>query len=449
MALAAPAAAGPTAPDDGTGTVNLEDLITIPMYMTGITFGADSVPPPDWELECDLDLSDCHNFQEVFTGLDGECEGTVQCDADFDVIGLGDLAGFSGMIDANGFMGAHAGPRTLGAPVQTFDTNLLVLEGGAPPDPNFQSFWYVAGSNYGTPCLGQVTLTKLPDGDYNVDSSFDISYMTGFEGAVGGPLDGYDGVYENPVQECLLPICGATIDGWMCHETVQCQVEFGKGGVPAIPAGFFGPGSDPFDGGVPADAAAPDPYDSTDTLIARAGELNLPRVGDMDTTPIEIVALSLQSTDPIVVTGMPGGDVEFDVSVDLSPTQQQGELTATRTHINGGTYQATLPVMPRFTFTEVGNPGNVLVFDFEAEALPPVELNSALYASWMDHLQPDEWDTTPLLCLYDRFFPLGQLRLTNPGFTLWLIPATRPPVPEPGGLGLIGLVGISRRRRRV
>jgi len=136
---------------------------------------------------------------------------------------------------------------------------------------------------------------------------------------------------------------------------------FGSGAEP-IPADFFGPGSDPFFGSVlfqgqPLETHNGQPTGSADTIVQRPGPANLPANGSTTTIPIEIVALSLTSIDPIVVTYNGGQNPTlFDVEVTLGPNPSNGSMTVTRNTSKGGTYDATINVCPIFVFTQVGNP---------------------------------------------------------------------------------------------
>ena len=55
---------------------------------------------------------------------------------------------------------------------------------------------------------------------------------------------------------------------------------------------------------------------NTDTIVQRQEDANLPGMGSSDTIPIEMVALSLQSTAPVNI----GGSF-FDVFVELTPAR--------------------------------------------------------------------------------------------------------------------------------
>jgi hypothetical protein len=164
------------------------------------------------------------------------------------------------------------------------------------------------------------------------------------------------------------------------HRTVQgTSVTFGTNDVPAIPGGFFDPGSDPFTGIVNMQAGP------MDTLIQRSGPIVCigPLPAPCDVVQTEIVALDLVSVSPITVS--PGG-TQWDVAVGLSVNAQSlGTLSATKTHANGGTFSASIMVRPRITFTEVGNPGNVKTIDYGPAGIPSLEVNF-VGAHWVVNL---------------------------------------------------------------
>jgi hypothetical protein len=153
-------------------------------------------------------------------------------------------------------------------------------------------------------------------------------------------------------------------DAWMTPPPalpgVGSFVDFGS--LP-IPADFFDPGSDPFSGvidlkGTPLTTFPPGVLGSTDTVVRRpAPTMPLP-VGGQDTIPIEIVALSLVSVNPITVTYGGGMNPElWDVRVTLSTTQPQnpGTMTLRRTVADGGTFDSQLPVVPRLDFRRLSD----------------------------------------------------------------------------------------------
>jgi hypothetical protein len=195
---------------------------------------------------------------------------------------------------------------------------------------------------------------------------------------------------------------GPLIDAWItsppdigpdsCHE-------FG-GGVPEsppLPADFFGPGSDPFEGqvclrGEPLGPTTWGFCETADTLIIRHADPFDP-CDRLLTDPVpvgsEIVQLNLVSTAPIVVTYWGGMDPElWDVTMTLSPQDPiPGQLSATKTHCNGGTYDSFLPVQPRFTFTRVDPPGGTVIYDPDQNGVPPVYLQGS-GTPWVLDLDP-------------------------------------------------------------
>jgi hypothetical protein len=152
-----------------------------------------------------------------------------------------------------------------------------------------------------------------------------------------------------------------------------------------IPPDFFGPGSDPFDGQIgPLGGADPD---GPDTIIRRLADVNLPPPPSTATVPIELVALSLKSCQPITVTENGGLNPSlWDVEVELSPTPASvGQMTITKTHDNGGTFTSNLFVQPRFIFTKVGSvPPEVREFDTANEGIPPVDLHGTEPYPWQN-----------------------------------------------------------------
>lgn len=163
------------------------------------------------------------------------------------------------------------------------------------------------------------------------------------------------------------------------------SVDFGNVGTPAIPADFFGPGSDPFDGAVGFQGAA-NPATPCDTDIVAGGPVICPGAGfprSCDQVSIEIVALDLKSIDPMTVTFNGGQNPEsWDVALILTVgAQPQGTLDATLEHANGGTFDCSLPILPRFVFTPTGG-GVDLTGDFDQVTLQ-------LTGPWVINVNPN------------------------------------------------------------
>ncbi|MHC4498102.1 MAG: hypothetical protein ACYS21_03200, partial [Planctomycetota bacterium] len=162
---------------------------------------------------------------------------------------------------------------------------------------------------------------------------------------------------------------------WTCPDANFVFASGDDGCLTEIPADFFGPGSDPFEGAV--SAMGHDPL--SDATILRTAQGHVPPpFPSSDAIPIELLELNLQSAEPITVTYNGGLDPEeWDVTVDLSVWPAPwGTLNATKTHCNGGTYTSELSVQPRFTFTKSADPCEVRVFDTGFEGVPPIDLNS-------------------------------------------------------------------------
>lgn len=231
------------------------------------------------------------------------------------------------------------------------------------------------------PSLGQHSLTDLGSGKYEIDSFFDVFTELSIGGGPFAPADGPTRIVITPEPE----------RGQSCFDVKcdQSMVAFG-GDIPPIPADFFEPGSDPFTGTVRLGGAQ---FGSADTIIERIGSMDFPcDPASSQQVPIELVALSLKSCEPITVTSNGGLDPqEWDVSVDLSAVPAPpGHMTVLKTHANGGTYESTLFVQPVFTFTRPDT-GEVRVLDTGLEGIVPLELNSAGPSSWVDSPTKDNY----------------------------------------------------------
>lgn len=159
------------------------------------------------------------------------------------------------------------------------------------------------------------------------------------------------------------------------------SLSFGTTSVPAIPSNYFYNGSDAFSGqvffrGSPIDIVT---LGDTSTVMQRpVGDPVQPfdPPGAMGTVPIEIVALSLVSVEPIVVTGTDAPQI-WNVRITLSPTviPPPGQMTAIKHHPNGGVFTSTINVQPLFTFTRVSDAAE-LTLDTGLEGQPHVALTA-------------------------------------------------------------------------
>jgi hypothetical protein len=139
-----------------------------------------------------------------------------------------------------------------------------------------------------------------------------------------------------------------------------------------IPAGFFntngGSTSQPYSGLVPLEGLPLPGQDDIDTIIRRNQAVYTP-----GTTSLRIVALSLVSINPITVTYTDRPPEDWSVGVGLSDHHAS---TGSMTIGAGGTFDSTLKVYPKFTFTRLSD-GAVKVLDTGGSAPSPLSQSSA------------------------------------------------------------------------
>jgi len=190
----------------------------------------------------------------------------------------------------------------------------------------------------------------------------------------------------------------------------QTYIDFS---VDPIPADFFGPGSDPFDGQVSLQG---DPFDSfggfngltpTDTIVERLQDAG-PTFPD--TIDVEIVRLELVSVTPLTVTYNGGQNPEnWDLTVEVlegDTEQGTGSMTIRHGGADGGTFDIQLPVRPLLTFTRLVPPGSTSVrYPF-----------SSTYIQFEAGNQPWCHTANPLSV------PPGQIVIEKPGLTTNFFP---------------------------
>jgi hypothetical protein len=95
-----------------------------------------------------------------------------------------------------------------------------------------------------------------------------------------------------------------------------------------------------------------------DTIVKRSKDIVLR--GGKGSGPLEIVALSLDSENPVSIGGK-----KYRVHVGLAEAKKEGSISLTARNGDGGTFSASLPVIPKLVFTPEGG-GQAMTIDCSA-----------------------------------------------------------------------------------
>ncbi|MFQ5589938.1 MAG: thrombospondin type 3 repeat-containing protein, partial [Phycisphaerae bacterium] len=182
------------------------------------------------------------------------------------------------------------------------------------------------------------------------------------------------------------------IDSWTTISSGQTQT-MQKFEADPLPQGFFdfnGQSCEAFSGEIVLEGVPIDPIASqADTVVRRFGDPIDPddAVGTEGSVEIEIIALSLQSVQPITVV-CDGADTSWNVAVNLSDAAApRGTLTATKERDNGGSAVAVLNVLPRLTFANVADPAVEVILDPGPQGEP---ITFEANMQWIHSIDPND-----------------------------------------------------------
>jgi len=202
-------------PDGGAGTPELppltcdyvnDDPLEIYQILDGLPAGTTiELEPLHHNFICGNPLGQCS-----VALAPGQCEtaggtlgGTVSCHEstlNLYVRGTNLLAGFNRILalPLDGEM--HFGPRNPGDPIQSFPSQLMRWQGEIFGDPDFCTFRFWAGDQYGLPSPGAILLTDMGASTFAVDSFLDVNYEIEFQGCPGSQLEGFGGITTGSIR---------------------------------------------------------------------------------------------------------------------------------------------------------------------------------------------------------------------------------------------------------
>lgn len=161
----------------------------------------------------------------------------------------------------------------------------------------------------------------------------------------------------------------AGIDVWTTSPFGTSQLDFR---ADPLPAGFFCPGSEPFDGVVPLEGAplVTEPagaLNGADTVVLRLDDAPFDEAG-VARTRIQLKALSMASVRPLQTRCG-----AFDVRVVLDGEQPTTEMVIRREHPRGGTFSAPLELRAKVLVTPVEHPDAKPLEILQEVALEPAK----------------------------------------------------------------------------
>jgi len=159
--------------------------------------------------------------------------------------------------------------------------------------------------------------------------------------------------------------------------------------------------------GIPLPTPSPGaPENQVDTIIYRMSDATLGAIGSEATIPVQMSALSLQSSVPIEIVNSSGVTEFWDVVIS-APNNPIDSMTIRLGSANGGTYDALIPVDGIFEFTRQFD-NAIRVLDAVAADFPTLifEIDDA---SWLESvITPpplDNYLVTDIAGLTTNFVP--------------------------------------------
>ena len=177
-------------PDNGTGTADHPPVY--PLGYVGQMQIINGLPPGTTVNINPAALLAFAGLVQVPGGTLGGMQETWTATMPWSMTGTGSLLGYNSNINMPISAGeSHSAPRTLFAPLQSFNTDLYRLQGQIA-NADFDLLRITAGTAFGLPSPGHTIFTQNGTG-WGLDSFFDITYRIDFVGKAGGTFGGMSG----------------------------------------------------------------------------------------------------------------------------------------------------------------------------------------------------------------------------------------------------------------